>query len=326
MKAAVLISDVHYNVHTIKLADAAMRQAINKANSLDLPLIIAGDLHDTKANLRGECVEAMLNTLELAKTKVYIIVGNHDLINEKSTNNALEFLRGTAELITHPRNLGHLHLFPYFSDSSVLVAELNKVPKGSTIIMHQGVNDANSGEYAHDKSALSSDIFDGYRVISGHYHARQTIQCGTTGIFDYIGNPYTLTFGESQDPAKGYQILNSDGTLEFVPTNLRKHTIVDLVAGNDIPPLTGVSDEDLVWVKISGTKEQLATVSKRDINEALGRTAYKLDLFPIAQETTIIASKQDAYSLLDTIIDDMRHTTIQRERVKLLWRELNEKT
>ena len=48
---AVLISDIHYNINTLPVADAALRQAIAKANELDVVLIVTGDLHDTKANL-----------------------------------------------------------------------------------------------------------------------------------------------------------------------------------------------------------------------------------------------------------------------------------
>src|ERR1700722_9570126 len=98
---AVLISDVHYNLQTLPLADAAMRQAVFKANTLDVPLIVAGDLHDTKANLRGECIKAMLNTLSLTKHRAHILIGNHDKINEKSplTENSLHFLDGLCELV-----------------------------------------------------------------------------------------------------------------------------------------------------------------------------------------------------------------------------------
>ena len=76
---AVLISDVHYNLQTLPLADAAMRQAIQKANELQVPLIVAGDLHDTKANLRGECINAMLETFNTCEQDIYFLIGNHDL-------------------------------------------------------------------------------------------------------------------------------------------------------------------------------------------------------------------------------------------------------
>ena len=42
---AVIINDIHYNLKTLPLADAALRQSINKANELKIPLIIAGDFN-----------------------------------------------------------------------------------------------------------------------------------------------------------------------------------------------------------------------------------------------------------------------------------------
>jgi DNA repair exonuclease SbcCD nuclease subunit len=96
---AVLISDVHYNVQTLELADKAVRLAINKANELQVPLIVAGDLHDTKANMRAECVNAMIETFKNTDTSTFIIVGNHDKINEKSDKNALNFLNKYAYIV-----------------------------------------------------------------------------------------------------------------------------------------------------------------------------------------------------------------------------------
>ncbi len=56
---AVIISDVHYDLNTLEVADAALTKAVSKANDLDVMLIICGDLHNTKANLRAECIDAM---------------------------------------------------------------------------------------------------------------------------------------------------------------------------------------------------------------------------------------------------------------------------
>ena len=326
-KLAIIISDVHYSLHTLPLADNVMRQALSKANDLNIPLIVAGDLHDTKANLRAECIEDMLNLFGQAFVPVYVLVGNHDLINEKSTTNALEFLRGIVNLVKHPTYACGFHLLPYYSDTDLLKARLKTIPKGSTIIMHQGVKSANSGEYAHDKSAIEADLFDGYRVISGHYHARQDIKCGETGLFSYVGNPFTLTFGEANDPEKGFRILNSDGTLDFIPTNLRKHIIYDI----DLSAITEVQkpdSEDLVWVKLTGTKEQLAKITRRNLDTMLGFTSYKLSTFPLDTETEAKVSVQATQSeTLDEVIDLTYNVSEdQKTRLKALWRSLNEKT
>lgn len=331
---AVLISDVHYNVNTLPLADAAMRMAINKANELDVPLIVAGDLHDTKANLRGECVKAMINTFRLCKQRPYVLIGNHDLINEKSLDNSLEFLIGYAHLINAPAfHKGiQAYLIPYHSDPQELQDYLATLPSGSLIICHQGVHSANLGHYVQDKTALPKEAFSNYRVISGHYHTRQDIKCGrpqrgAVGLYSYIGNPYTLTFGEANDPEKGFQILMDDGLLEFVPTDLRKHVVIETdIEGLGIYADTGSSPNpgDLLWLKVKGPQSELKKLSKQEIGKRLlGHSNYKLDLIPT--DSTAIEEKADALKdteILDMLIESMGETKEQTEYLKKLWREI----
>lgn len=332
---AVLISDIHYNINTLPLADAALRQAIEVANNLQVPLIVAGDLHDTKANLRGECVQAMRETFKLCKLKPYVIVGNHDLINEKSKENSLSFLEDLVCLIEKPTYIGHTIsgvLIPYHSNPDELRDLLKSLPNNiiDLIIMHQGIEDSNSGDYIQDKSAITKEDVKDFRVISGHYHARQDIktgrpQKGAVGLFSYIGNPYTLTFGEANDPSKGFQILHDDGTLTHVPTNLRKHVIVN-IEYNLLPiePYTVVyNKEDLIWVKLTGTKEQLLNVTRQKVAKHLGvDTNFRLDLIPTDTETSAPESeKVKDGDLLDQLIDSLSNTSDDRKaRLKELWR------
>src|SRR6266404_2231645 len=147
----VLISDVHYSVPTLELADASLRMAINKANELHVPLIIAGDLHDTKANMRGECVNALLETFSTAKVLIHLIIGNHDKINEKSVEHSLNFLASSkVNIIEKPTYIytaisetRTVCLLPYYSDVEALRSDLKKIKPGSILIMHQGVSGSN---------------------------------------------------------------------------------------------------------------------------------------------------------------------------------------
>jgi hypothetical protein len=54
---AVLISDVHFNLSTLELASSAMKMAQNRAVELNVPLVVAGDLTDHKAIIRGEVAD-----------------------------------------------------------------------------------------------------------------------------------------------------------------------------------------------------------------------------------------------------------------------------
>jgi DNA repair exonuclease SbcCD nuclease subunit len=328
---AVLISDIHYNLQTLKLADAAMRQAIQKANELNVPLVVAGDLHDTKANLRGECINQMIETFKLCDKKPYVLVGNHDRINEKSAEHSLNFLSPYCNIIDSIFNvckLPSIHLVPYSHDNTGLATYVSKLPKDSTIIMHQGLMGSNTGEYFQDKSALSPGDLPGLRVISGHYHARQTINLPEGGKFDYIGNPYTLSYGEASDMTKGFQILMNDGSLEFVPTNLRKHVKVELGVDAkglyDGHRLCHADPEDLVWVTVAGPREYLSSITKEMVRKYLGlKQDIRFDLTPTDPETQLPTKQLAGGDLMDTLIDGLTNTSDERKlRLKELWRHL----
>ena len=330
---AVLISDIHYSLQTLELADKAMRQAIKKANELQIPLIVAGDLHDTKANLRGECVNQMIKTFETCEQPVYILIGNHDRLNEKAPAHSLSFLGliNKVTIVSKPywyKELG-LVLIPYHHDTDMLRAFLRSLPTTATLIMHQGLEGSNAGDYIQDKSAITHDDVKDFRVISGHYHTRQDIKTdrprkGAVGLWSYIGNPYTVNFGEANDPEKGFQILMDDGALEFVPTNLRKHVIVEYVEGQVPFSKTLIKPEDLVWVKARGSKLWLNGLSKKRIFND-DRINFKLELTstdsPVAPKTSYKSQPEQLDAIVDQLSPDDK---IASQRRKDLWRDLCE--
>lgn len=327
----VMLADVHYSINTLSLADAATRMAIDKANELHVPLVIAGDLHCTKANLRGECVNAMVETFRQCHSPPYIIVGNHDKIHEKSTEHSLNFLAAYAMIIdycAYQPTLGYL--IPYHHDPDELRAYLKTLPKGSQLIMHQGIQGSNMGDYVQDKSAINKEDVADFRVISGHYHTRQDIKCGrpqkgSVGMFSYIGNPFTLSFGEANDSPKGFQILMNDGNLEFVPTNLREHRVleytVDQLNGEGI--FLG-EEQDLVWIKVKGTREELNRITRDYVASALDISqSFKLDLIPTDSLIRVTNKELTNQELMDSFIDSSCEGDA-RARLKDLWKGLCE--
>jgi len=320
----VLISDIHYNLANLELADAALRQAIKKANDLEVQLIIAGDLHDTKANLRGECINAMIKTFEKAVKRPIVLVGNHDKINEKSVEHSLNFLDGTyAEVINAPlKTNGGIYLIPYCHAPSTFVSYCMGIPKGSIVIAHQGIVGSNMGDYIQDKSAITRDDVAGLRVISGHYHSRQTIKLPDGGTWDYIGNPYTTSYGEANDPEKGFQILMDDGSLEFIATDLRAHRIWELTPNLNCSMET-YSPGDLLWIKVRGTHEELGNITRNKVAQATGIEYFRLDLIPneAATQSPIFELSND--QLFDSLIDSLSNTSdTRKQRLKDLWKNL----
>lgn len=347
---AVLISDIHYNIQNLEVADAAVKQALNKATELNVPLIVAGDLHDTKANMRGECVKTMLDTFSSAQTEVIILVGNHDRINERSTAHSLEFLRTVCTIVDKPSEWLDWTLLPYHHEVEQLRSVISGLPTGSKLIMHQGIEGSHSGDYIQDRSALKKEDGANFRVISGHYHRRQTIKCrplprciagsfnaireehalhaSGVGTWDYIGNPYTTNFGESNDPEKGFQVLYRDGSLEFIPTKLRKHVVISLDR-SWIHESGQIKENDIVWIKIKDSKEGLADFSKKLIQENLGfKQDFRLDLIPDDTEFVHEQSVEDMsqLELLEATVNSVSDISDKRKtNINNIWKWMLEK-
>ncbi len=325
---AVIISDIHYSINTYNIADAAVRLAIKKAEELGVPLVVAGDLHDTKAALRGECIKAMIDTFSSTSIPKYVIPGNHCMLNEKGEGHSLEFLRPYATIIDLPSASPVGFLIPYQTSISTLQDILSKIEPGATVICHQGVHGASMGHYTQDKTSISKEAFANFRTVSGHYHTRQTIQCGPVkkryvGQFDYIGNPYTLNYGECLDPEKGFQILNSDGSMTFVPTNLRKHLVVDRTLSNLYDSIAA-GPNDLVKYRLHGIESELVKVKKRDIgNKLLGHCNFIFEKVPTKTETVEIKQENKTdIQLMDQLIDAADESADHKEYMKRLFREV----
>lgn len=329
---AVIINDVHYNLNTLEVADKAMRMAIDKANELNVTLIVAGDLHDTKANIRGECINAMQKTFARCNS-AFILRGNHDALNEKSKEHSLGFLIMSASVVSYPTALDLISnkvvLIPYHHDREELKAYLKTVPKGATLIMHQGVMGTEADHYIQDHSALRKDDLAGFQVFSGHYHRRQSFKLPNGGSMTYLGNPYTLGFGEANHPEKGFNVLYDDSSLEFIPTNLRKHVIIE----NHVSELVAIpylhKSGDLLWFKLHGTKEELSVVTKKLIAVNYGiEEGFKLDLIPneIKADIDIKSISQSQPQLLDNLIVSLTNVSEeQKKRLKTMWKDLTQK-
>lgn len=333
-KIAVIISDVHYSINTLELADNAMRQAITKANKLKVPLIIAGDLNDTKAIMRAECVNAMIKTFNLCQSPPYFLVGNHDRINERASDHSLNFLRQFGYMIDTPVKQHKLgYLIPYYHDPEELKSYLKTLPKGSQLIMHQGIQGTNSGDYIQDKSALTTEDVASFRVISGHYHTRQQIRLPDSGVWDYVGNPYTLNFAEANDPEKGFRILDADGLLTFVPTNLRKHVVLDVtpIANGGIQitgkvPPEDIKSADLVKIRLRGTREKLSSFTKEVVSGYFKEiSSFRLEYIYNDSKQEIKENKSLSQSeTLDAIIDSTNSSEDGKIILKNMWRALCE--
>ncbi len=332
----VVISDIHFNVNNLELATKALKAALSKAEELGVSLVIAGDLHDTKAIIRAEVANRLLEILNKPKVRVFIIVGNHDMISEKGDTNGLNYLQDGESVTTVSSQIDfwmvdqYVHMIPYQNTPEKFKDVLNDVPKGSIVICHQGVQGAHLGDYVQDKTSIEKEALEGYKIISGHYHRHQTV-----GALTYIGSPFTHTFGEANDGEKGFLILNSDGTYTREILKFRKHVKWELRTEDSAHVLVypepavikALNSDDLLWLKVTGPQSELNKLNKEHVGfDLLGHSNFKLDLVPLEADTqseeTSANVKLSAAELLDKLIDSMSDNQEQLAYLKQLWKDL----
>lgn len=323
---AVIISDIHFTPNTLELASKSLVLAQNKALELGVPLIIAGDTLDTKDIMRGQCVNRIIDLVEAKEgLSHYFLVGNHDLLNEKGVDHSLRFLsaRNNSFVICSPVCVDGLCFIPYQTNQETFVTLVRDAGK-FIVLCHQGLQGANLGHYVQDKTSVTQEQMAGRRIISGHYHARQDIPLPNDGLWSYVGNPYTLSFGEAKDPEKGFQVLMEDGTLEFVPTKLRKHVIVEHNISTRELSLPNVAHNDLIWLKLSGTSVELAQVDKQRLGKLyFGSSNFKIDKIPTDSTPEILPTKSlTKLEILDQLIDSASESIENKEKLKSLAKEL----
>ncbi len=257
------------------------------------------------------------------RIKIGILVGNHDLINEKGSENSLNFLSPYARIICSTCSWEGLNFVPYQPSPEEFLKQISR--HEGVVICHQGVLGAYMGEYIQDKSSVNPIKLKNHIVISGHYHRHQTV-----GTITYIGTPYTTSFAEANDPAKGFLTLNYDGTFVRHLTNLRRHTIIECLwnevswLNSDRSPYTFYND-DLLWLKVSGPQSELKKLNKTHIGYCLlGHSNFKLDL--IATDKELSTNKQthgmSNTELLDMLIGETSETKEQKIRLKETYHDL----
>ena len=327
----VAISDVHFTLNTLSLATEAFKSAIDKAAELNVPLIDCGDLTNDKAILRAEVMNQLLdlaNYSEYKKVQVVALVGNHSLLNEKVAGvHALNFLSHKWDIvdksITGKFGNRFVCFIPYQSNSEEVARIAKETPKDFIVVMHQGVRGAFMGDYIQDKSSIDPELLKDFTVFSGHYHRHQTV-----GTVTYIGNPYTLTFGEANDGPKGYLVVYDDGTYEQEILPLRKHVIKEIdITHTDFfeAKLHDVyNTSDLIWLKVTGPRSQLAQLDKNHVGKYLfGHQNFKLDKIPTDSiEFKPLDKKMTENQILDHLIENLGENDNKKKELKKLWREV----
>lgn len=233
------------------------------------PVIILGDLFDTKEVIRGKTFNYVRDRLKTSKLDFTILVGNHDWFNLECLDHSLQSLKdlpnvnivdNAKAIISSNKYSPNVFGIPYIHDKEKFKEAISKYGKDDIVFIHQGFSafDYGNGHIAEGESELG-DISHIGMVISGHFHKYQQ-----KGNLTYLGTPFSHSFGESNQN-KYIGVLDTDSKqLELYESPFPRHITLNYNAGTPLE-LQNVADDfsqDYIRCVVEGSSEELLKYNK----------------------------------------------------------------
>lgn len=233
---ALLINDIHVsrdNISEFQKNWDEMIEVCKRHNVNDV--FVGGDLWQSRSAQTLPVLLAVKRALMVAHRHGLTIVlaaGNHDLVDQEamdSYNHIFSEYPGVEmvdDFASYEYGKVLLHIMRYYPENGSFMKRYEDLCKCvddkyvNILYIHEGIN----GGLAHNSDKeLPANIFKPFdAVLVGHYHDRKKIP--NTNI-EYIGASRQHTFGEDEE--KGYTLLYSDGSYEFIKNevNIRFCTV-----------------------------------------------------------------------------------------------------
>ena len=239
---ALLINDIHVSkdnvpefiVNWTEALEICKQQGINR-------IIIGGDLWLSRSAQSLSTILAVKSALMKAMRQDLIVViaeGNHDKVDQEmlegyshvfSEYSGIELVDDFAvyEMIDGDSQVD-LFVMSYFPENGSFIEKYEEMceelvsGRKSILYLHEGIR---GGLATPSDDELPADIFDKFdATLVGHYHNRKVIP-GTN--IEYIGSSRQHNFGEDEE--KGYTILYTDGSYEFVKNEVNiRYKVIDI--------------------------------------------------------------------------------------------------
>ena len=225
---ALLINDIHVSKDNIPEFQANWNEALEICEKLGIEdMVIGGDLWQSRSAQTLSTLIAVRQAIIKATNKgidLTIAEGNHDKVDQESMLGYSHLFSeypyvvvvddwGIFE-IDHDNQVA-LYVMSYFPENGSFMSKLEEVINDlksgwyNILYIHQGIK---GGLSQPSEDELPANIFSKFdAVLVGHYHDRKKIK-GTN--IEYIGASRQHNFGE--DEKKGYTVLYTDGSHEFI--------------------------------------------------------------------------------------------------------------
>lgn len=310
---ALLSNDWHLNKDNIEEFNKNWNEMLAICQQYGITdVCIEGDFFTSRASQTLATLLAARHALDKAVAMgLYMTIaeGNHDLVDQEAIegyNHLWKGLKSIEIIDTHKALYWEgcdfaLLMMSYFpEDGSFLdrleiavvetLAEYPNLEKSDIILyIHEGVHGA-LGDFEIPGELPQEPLLGFKSVLCGHYHNR--VKIPNTNI-EYIGSTRQANFGEDEE--KGYSILYSDGSYEFVKNevNTRFQTI-DLNI-SDIDGFNLSKDDRYKYkVKVKCNESQAKNIDKQKLID-LGFHKVEVIAETLAQTEVTTADIQEKY-------------------------------
>lgn len=306
---ALLINDIHVSKDDIPGFMTNWNEALSICDKHNIgQIIIGGDLWLSRSAQTLSTILAVKAALTKAvRQGIYVIIaaGNHDKVDQElldsyshvfSEYQGIEIIDDFAIYeMADGDSLTDLFVMSYFPENGSFMERYKDMcqdimPDHKAILyLHQGIR---GGLATASDDELPANIFDKFdKVLVGHYHNRKVVD-GTN--IEYIGASRQHNFGEDEE--KGYTILYTDGSYEFVKNEANiRYKVIDIdfenVDDELLKEIQQIKDDGRykVKVRINCQSKQAASIDKQKLSEC---GATKIEL--VTEQTQIrVAEGQD---------------------------------
>lgn len=307
---ALLLNDIHISTHTIPDFKANWNEALQICDKNNInKIIVGGDLWHSRVSQTLDTLWSVKQALHSAianNIEVILAEGNHDKVNQSDiigyshvfhNGNGIKAIdKWECYAMDSKVSLYVVSYFPEKEFPAILDEILDSPDFNDThaniLYIHQGVLGALSTPSDSDLPANLFIDFD--KVLVGHYHDRVSI-AGTN--VEYIGSSRQHNFGEDEE--KGYTIMYTDGSYEFVKNtaNKRFKTVdvpFDQLSEQTLNDILGMREDGryLIKVRVMCENTQVSLVNK---NELLAKGISRVEVVsddPVAVETAQLGFEQ----------------------------------
>lgn len=304
---ALLINDIHADKSNLQEFEINMGEALAICKEKGIKeLVIGGDLWQSRSAQALSVLMSVRNMILKfvdAGIEVVIAEGNHCKVDQES-NLGYSHIFANYPLVTVVNDFMvedidnglTLGVIGYFPENGSFVDKLNELKSGEDVgkmilYIHEGINGALS---QNNEKELAPDIFKDFKlVLVGHYHDR----CKIGKNIEYIGASRQHNYGE--DELKGYTILYSDGSTEFIQNqaNLRFTTITirpEDIADRKADIEKAIEEGKRVKVKIECHTDEAPAIDKQSLLDlGVSKIEIKSETITVEAAAQAINTKYD---------------------------------